>query len=311
MLTRPLTRDEFRRLVIPAFRSVFQEADAFGAPLRPDIPERLILFPISYRLESAADAIAGAAAVAGDDGFYVVETEAHWRELLGEAPTSLPLGLPKEMTDGLPPELQRATWAAANRPAEYSNNEAWWFSLSDLAPAKGPSPFGPSLETAVVSPTGRWGILISHEGHAVVGGSTAFVETLVERLSESSDQGGESIPVRDQVGVFLREVRDGWRDPMAWLPAHLSHVYGKERADASAPRVRLRSIASILGWASVPQCTLTTFSDDPPLSDRGREEARLGWFDGHGPGAPNGLWCKSSLRGGWLGQPGRDGRRSR
>jgi hypothetical protein len=226
--TRPLSRDEFRRLVIPSFQGVFQDADAFGAPLRRHLSERLILFPVSYRLEAAADAIAAA----GDDGFYVVEAEAHWRELLGEPPASLPIGLTKEMTAGLSPELARATWAAANRPVEYSNNEAWWFSLSDLAPAKEPSSFGPSLETAVVSPTGQWGILISHESHAVVGGSPAFVETLVERLPGSGDRGGESIPARDQVRVFLHEVRDGWHDPMAWLPGHLTHVYGKERAEA-------------------------------------------------------------------------------
>lgn len=232
MRTRPLTRDEFRRLVIPAFQGVFQDADAFGAPLRPHLSDRLILFPISYRLEDAVDAIVAAAAAAGDDGFYVVETEAHSRELLGEAPGSLPIGLSKEMTAGLEPELVRATWAAANRSVEYTDNEAWWFSLGDLAPAKGPSPFGPSLETAIVSPTGRWGILISHESHAVVGGAPAFVETLVERFAGSSDRGGESIPARDQVRVFLREVRDGWHDPMAWLPSHLTHVYGKERAEA-------------------------------------------------------------------------------
>jgi hypothetical protein len=230
--TRPLTRDEFRRLVIPAFQSVFQDADAFGAPLRPQLSERLILFPVSYHLEDAADAIGAAAAAAGDEGFYVVEAEVHWRELLGEAPASLPIGLTKEMTAGLSPELARATWAAANRPVEYGNNKAWWFSLSDLAPAKEPSSFGPSVETAVVSPTGRWGILISHERHAVVGGSPAFVETLVERLPGSSDRGGESIPTRDQVRVFLREVRDGWHEPMAWLPGHLTHVYGKECAEA-------------------------------------------------------------------------------
>ena len=40
------------------------------------------------------------------------------------------------------------------------------------------------------------------------------------------------IPVRDQVRVFLCEVRDGWHDPMAWLPRHLTHVFGKEPAEA-------------------------------------------------------------------------------
>jgi hypothetical protein len=228
--TRPLSRDEFRRLVIPSFQGVFQDADAFGAPLRRHLSERLILFPVSYRLEAAADAIAAAAA--GDDGFYVVEAEAHWRELLGEPPASLPIGLTKEITAGLSPELARATWAAANRPVEYSNNEAWWFSLSDLAPSKEPSSFGPSLETAVVSPTRRWGILISHESHAVVGGSPAFVETLIERFPPFEEDSGQSIPACDQVKVFLSEVRDGWQDPMSWLPQHLAHVYGNDRAAA-------------------------------------------------------------------------------
>jgi hypothetical protein len=232
--SRPLTADEFDRLVVPAFRRVFQATDAFAAPLRDGLSERLILFPVRPRLgEGKIDAVADAARAVGDGGFYVVETEPHWRELLGESAEQLPVELPKDLVEGLPPDLVRATWAAFNRPMDYSDHQAWWFSVDDLAPAKEASTFGPNGETAFISPSAQWGILVSHEDHAIVGGPPAFVETLTERFPPFTERdGSQSVSARDQVSVFLQEVRDGWQDPMKWLPQHLTHIYGNERAGA-------------------------------------------------------------------------------
>lgn len=232
MRTRSLTEDEFRRLVIPAFRSTFQDVDPFGEPLRDALTDRLILWPMDYRLgEGYVDAIAEAAAAVRDGGFYVVETEAHSRELLGEPPTSLPRAVPSDLVEGLSPELTRAVWVAANRPPSYAGAEAWWFSLDDLEPAKGPSSFGPYLETAVISPTGQWAVIISHEGHAVAGGGQEFIETLVEHFPPCGrDEGDAPVAADDQVIAFLREVKASWQEPMKWLPRHLVHVYGVVRA---------------------------------------------------------------------------------
>jgi hypothetical protein len=143
--------------------------------------------------------------------------------------------LPKDLVDGLSllsPELVRATWATFNRPLDYSDHQAWWFSVDDLAPAKDASTFGPTGETALISSSAQWGILISHEDHAIVGGPAAFVEALIEGFPPFEEDGGQSVPACDQVTVFLSEVRDGWQDPMRWLPQHLAHVYGNDRAAA-------------------------------------------------------------------------------
>jgi hypothetical protein len=203
--------------------------------LRNDLTDRLILWPVCYRLgEGYVDAVAAAAVAAGDSGFYVVETEAHWRELLGKPPAPLPLQLPPEvveLVDVLPPELVRATWASANRPPSYADNEAWWFSVDDLESAKGPSLFGPSLETAFVSATAQWAIIVSHEDHAVAGGNRAFIETLAELIPPFIAADGESVQAREQVVAFLREVKESWQEPMRWLPRHLAHVYGEARAN--------------------------------------------------------------------------------
>ncbi|HEY8644680.1 MAG TPA: hypothetical protein VIL77_02240 [Gaiellaceae bacterium] len=141
--------------------------------------------------------------------------------------------VPKDLVAGLSPDLVRATWVAFNRPLDYSDHEAWWLSVDDLAPAKEASTFGPTGETAFISPSAQWGILVSHEDHAVVGGPAAFVETLAERFPPFTEgDGSQSVPARDQVTMFLREVSDRWQDPMSWLPQHLAHIYGNNRAGA-------------------------------------------------------------------------------
>jgi hypothetical protein len=189
--------------------------------------ERLILYPVDYQLSDARiDAVAAAATAVGDSGFYVVETEAHSDELLGKAPPPLPHQPPPELIElmeGLPPEHARATWAAFNRRSNYDDAAAWWFSTDDLGAAKGPSSFGPSVETAFISAAGQWGVIVSHERHAVAGGSNTFVECLADHFPAAVDDGALIQP-RDQIALFLRDVRQSWHEPMNWLPDHLAHV---------------------------------------------------------------------------------------
>jgi hypothetical protein len=89
------------------------------------------------------------------------------------------------------------------------------------------------LETAFVSSTGKCGVIISHEGHAVAGGKAPFVETLTCHFPPVAAGPEDALyPATEQVVAFLREVKQSWVEPMKWLPSHLAHVYGSERADA-------------------------------------------------------------------------------
>src|SRR5207247_7475531 len=72
---------------------------------------------------------------------------------------------------------------------------------------------GLTLENALYSPSGQWGVLISHEQHALVAGTAAFVSALracypnwrsdVKRLRErwrNNDRSGWVGPVLARVG---------------------------------------------------------------------------------------------------------------
>jgi hypothetical protein len=79
-------------------------------------------------------------------------------------------------------------------------------------------------EVALFSPSGRWGMLFSHERHSVVGGEDGFVENLRALWPDDVD---------DDVEDFLAYWKEdfGGDDLPAWLRDVLSNVYGSERAD--------------------------------------------------------------------------------
>jgi len=68
-----------------------------------------------------------------------------------------------------------------------------------------------TLENAIYSIEGRWGVLISHEMHALVAGATDFMASLNERYQRWSDD--------------LRLLREAWAEnPNAgWLEPTIGH----------------------------------------------------------------------------------------
>ncbi|NJL27505.1 MAG: hypothetical protein HC897_06200 [Thermoanaerobaculia bacterium] len=69
-----------------------------------------------------------------------------------------------------------------------------------------------TLENAIYSREGRWGILISHEMHALIGGSAGFMAALDDQYRRWSDD--------------LRLLREAWAEnPNAsWLEPTISHA---------------------------------------------------------------------------------------
>ena len=79
------------------------------------------------------------------------------------------------------------------------------------------------LESLIVPISGRWAVLVAEHYHALVAGSSDFVETLLEQVTLSPDE------------MALLLVRR-WKElgeiglPSPWLPSLLEATYGSEEA---------------------------------------------------------------------------------
>ncbi len=185
--TRPLSEHEYREEAHRAFSAVFRSDDPFDEPFTPSIRHRAILYPVTYELEpSELQAIATAARTVGDDAFY---------------------------------------FSVLERPAESEQDRPyhWFIPLEDRNTYHSLGyPF--VLENAIYSPKGLWGMMVSQEQHALVGGCDIFLNTLYAHLPVSEDE---------QVREFLitwKDNRDRLGSKTDWLPRFMTHVYGPEKA---------------------------------------------------------------------------------
>lgn len=194
---KPLTERDFQERVLQVFNSVFISNDPFDKPIAPSIPNRAILYPIAYELETIElQAVALAAQAVGDNGFYLSVIE---------------------------------------RPSEVEQNRPyhWYIPLEELKKYHALSyPF--VLENAIYSPRGKWGMIISHEQHAVVGGDNIFLSTLLSHLLVSADE---------QLKEFLATWKNNYSrfgSNIDWLSGLLTHVYGVEKAKTLLLQIGLR-----------------------------------------------------------------------
>ena len=88
--------------------------------------------------------------------------------------------------------------AAADWVVVEPGPQEWYFPFSDPAAYLDHGSSNPTVENALFSPQGRWGILFSQHGHAVLGGEPPFVQTLLDRWPAG----------RDSVLAWLRDLRD-------------------------------------------------------------------------------------------------------
>lgn len=178
-----------------AFEAVFCMADPFGRPFRDEVEARDLLYPVGFRLdEEEFRALAEAAGKLGEGRAFLSEVEGY----------------------------SGSKWATRNH---------WEIDLGVYPyPQLASQGFIDVMENAIYSTAGTWGLLISHEQHALIGGPPLFVSSLRGQLD------------RDHQGDFLsfwRENLERFQSDLFWLAPLLEHLYGSGEAARLLQRARL------------------------------------------------------------------------
>lgn len=183
---RALSEEDFAREAKPVYEHVFTTGNPFESPFTSAIESRMILFPVHYVMEtSLARAITKASAQLNENSFYLSV-------------------------------LERPTDEEHDRPYH------WHVAFTELEQYRSLGyPF--VLENAVYSDRGTWGLMFSHERHAVLGGPAEFVQVVTEELPK----------LTEQVETFIetwKKNQKGLGSNVHWLIRLLRHAYGEETA---------------------------------------------------------------------------------
>lgn len=158
-----------------AWEHVFRSNDPFAWPFRPEFTVGRIFYPTDgYHLTKPQFmAIGGALRRAGERGFFLSAVESEGLSFL---------------------ERSWGHWACES----LSYNDYCQLPLT--------------LENAIYSRAGNWGVLISHEMHALISGSREFMTALARQYRGWSSD--------------LRQLREAWSEsPNAgWLEPTISHT---------------------------------------------------------------------------------------
>jgi hypothetical protein len=193
-----LTQTEFNLEAEPVLRKIFVNDDAFNEPFSSNVSARRIVYPCCQYIEPPLiDAIVAAASKLGDTGCYLYDL-----------------------------------WAGKDRPS-YCYIPFSKFFEAYLGAGNSDEFIGRklgislNLENVLYSPSGKWGIMISHERHGLLGGSVEFIEEISQAIPDLNRQ------VYDFIEERLR--REGKRPfspvVLRWLPGLLIHVYGQTTAE--------------------------------------------------------------------------------
>jgi hypothetical protein len=184
---RALLEAEFRSEAKRAFESVFSSSNPFEAPFAAPVESRALLFPMHYTMEKPlARAIRKAAMQLNEGSFYLSVLE---------------------------------------RPAADEQDRAyhWHLGFNELDRYESLAyPF--VLENAVYSDRGTWGIMFSHEHHALLGGPAHFVQEVTKKLSASEKQ------MQNFVEAWKHN-HERFGSNLDWLRPLLQHICGDEHAD--------------------------------------------------------------------------------
>ena len=189
MTLQILTNKVFEQEAKPILRRVLSEVPIFGLLPVQEYQKRAILFPINFMLsKDELLSVVIAASVVGDTGFY--------------------LSLLERFTN---PEMANDFYFSLDESEKYLDFEVT-------------GAFGVS-ENVMYSPTGKWCIKFIVDDHAVIGGSSLFVNTLFSNLPKSA---------HEYLLDFLEDCRfekEKWGHPLDWLPPFLEYLYGKEQTN--------------------------------------------------------------------------------
>lgn len=189
-----LSEEEFQAEAAPALHRVFAREDPWHRPFAAGVEVRRLLYPVSFTLSGfdfpLLEALVSASTGLGEAGFYVSVVERPRRGSKRDCEEDWHWYIP------------------------YSEMEAY-HSLGYVF----------VLEHTLYSPSGRWGLMISHEDHALLGGEAVFFTAMREAIPGFDDVA--------QIQEFL-SVWEYYRvqagADVSWIPDLLAHVYGAELA---------------------------------------------------------------------------------
>jgi hypothetical protein len=182
-----LTERDYDLVAKPIYQKVFTGNNAFDQPFSQEISEKVILYPVDYYLEQPfLDALVKAASIE-DIGCYLTLLQVDIQEF--------------------------------NEPIQA------YLKLDELIDAyiSGSMPVDLFTDYSLFSAKGLWGCMVSHEDHAVLGGSNLFMKVI-----------RENIPNLDcQIHGWLQSYKIAKKHEfliLDWLPNLLTHIYGMDQA---------------------------------------------------------------------------------
>lgn len=128
------------------FNKVFKNTDAFGKMFQENINSKILLYPTEgfYLTRKQFNALINTSKILGEESFYLAIVEGGFEE--------------NSMNESMIYNFS---------PREISLDTSYENYLENRI----------VLENALFSKNGTWGVIISHEDHAVLGGSNEFIET--------------------------------------------------------------------------------------------------------------------------------------
>ncbi|MBE9182618.1 hypothetical protein IQ268_29185 [Oculatella sp. LEGE 06141] len=194
----PLSETQYRAEAESKLRQVFITDNPFGQPFSTSVAARKILYPFfSYLEEPFLVPLIKAAINVGDTGCYLTQL---WRDENESSPNHCYIPLS---------ELSRG-YTAPPFSEELIEVKTGMKLLS---------------EYVLYSERGKWGVMVSHEHHGLLGGSLEFMDIVSQEIPD----------IDEQVCKFLDDFRQlkvaGRHLTLDWLPEFLEHVYGREVAE--------------------------------------------------------------------------------
>ncbi len=180
----PITTDEDRHRILQVRESIFSYQNLGEIYFTPTIASRAILYPIGpgpLLNRTEVNALAKVAQVVADESVY---------------------------------------FSLLERAAESDHIEDWLLPINNIKSYLDFRSPHMVLENALYSPRGTWGIGMTVDEFAVIGGSPKFLESFLTELEKDPDE---------MTRAFINNtLRNESCDP-AWLKAFLVNFYGKAR----------------------------------------------------------------------------------
>ncbi len=186
---RTLTKIEFQTKAELALRQIFISDDPFERPFAPNVAVRMLLHDVYYVVGSPfLDALIEAASIEGDKGFFLsmLVSKTHRNQV----------------TDWYIPFSEISEYNENNKQFEYAFITA----------------------NAIYSPQGKWGIMASYDGIALLGGTHKFAEQIRLKIPD----------LDDQVFKFIADQRwmsENYDKEQTWILELLTQVYGQEMGE--------------------------------------------------------------------------------